>query len=103
MSVNVLHCTEANVRMPALLNKGHFLIVFIFLPNDSLLLQPALVKLKLAHSLFFYSSADIPFLGMAESQHIMSKSKACVIKHSQTPVPNDVEHDVIYSKLFQMF
>ena len=43
------------------------------------------LKLSLAklHSLSFSSSADGPFLGMAESQHTMSESNACVKDHMQ--------------------
>ena len=35
------------------------------------------------YGLSFHSSADGPFLGMAESQHTMSQSNACVIDHVQ--------------------
>ena len=61
-------------------------------------------QLAKARSLSFHSSADRPFLGMAEWQHTISESNACIIiiKHLQTPVPNDVARDVPNcSKLFQ--
>ena len=74
--------------MPALLNKWQFLIVLVFLPQWSPFtgicpLQNWNSPLAKAHSLSFHSSADRPFLGMAESQHTMSQSNACVIDHMQ--------------------
>ena len=76
------------------------MIVLIFLPQRSPFagicpLQNWNSPLAKAHSLSFHSSADGPLLGMAESQHTMSESNACVIDHMQLRaylIRNQVPH-----------